>query len=69
LKPYSIEAVSTLGAGDSFKTGCVYALPKQMDDDSIVRFAAATAACARTVFPLPLNPPTLEQVDKMMSSR
>lgn len=67
FKPYSINVVSTLGAGDSFKAGCVYALLQNMKDDDIVHFAAATAASACTVFPLPLNPPTLEQVNSLIS--
>lgn len=66
FKPYPVKVVSTLGAGDSFKAGCVYALLKSMEDDDIVRFAAATAACACTVFPLPLNPPTLDKIQKIM---
>lgn len=65
FKPYKVEVVSTLGAGDSFKAGCVYALLKKMEDDELVRFAAATAACACTVFPLPLNPPTLAKIRDM----
>lgn len=69
FKPYSIDVVSTLGAGDSFKAGCVYALSKGMDDDMIVRFAAATAACACTVFPLPLNPPSLEKINTLIDSQ
>ncbi len=68
FKPYPIQVVSTLGAGDSFKAGCVYGLWKQMDDDSLVRFAAATAACACTSFPLPLNPPTYDNILKLQSS-
>jgi len=62
FKPYTIDVVSTLGAGDSFKAGCIYALLKNMNDDETVSFAAATAACACSVFPLPLNPPTLDKV-------
>lgn len=65
--PYSVKVVSTLGAGDSFKAGCIYAVLKNMSDDEIVHFAAATAACACTVFPLPLNPPGLEQIQKLIS--
>ncbi len=65
FKPYSVSVVSTLGAGDSFKAGCIYALLQNMNDDDTVRFAASTAACACTVFPLPLNPPTLDRVAAM----
>lgn len=69
LKPYSIEVVSTLGAGDSFKAACTYALLNNLKDDELVKFAAATAACACTVFPLPLNPPSLDQIHTMMSDK
>lgn len=62
FRPYAVDVVSTLGAGDSFKAGCVYALLQNMNDDDTVRFSAATAACACSVFPLPLNPPTLDMV-------
>ena len=67
--PYFIPVVSTLGAGDSFRAGCIYALLKNMMDDDIVRFAAATAACACTVFPLPLNPPTLKSIQDLQDSQ
>ncbi|HKM00096.1 MAG TPA: PfkB family carbohydrate kinase [Mobilitalea sp.] len=67
--PYSVSVVSTLGAGDSFKAGCVYALLHHMEDTSVVRFAAATAACACTVFPLPLNPPTLEKIHSFITEQ
>lgn len=67
--PYKVEVVSTLGAGDTFKAGCVYALWAGMDDISTVRFAAACAAVACTRFPLPLNPPQLPEVLALMSTR
>ncbi|MHB8130726.1 MAG: PfkB family carbohydrate kinase [Mobilitalea sp.] len=69
FKPYSISVVSTLGAGDSFKAGCIYALLNHMNDDETVHFAAATAACACTVFPLPLNPPALNQIKALQENR
>ncbi|HKL79143.1 MAG TPA: PfkB family carbohydrate kinase [Mobilitalea sp.] len=67
--PYSVSVVSTLGAGDSFKAGCVYALLHHMEDTSVIRFAAATAACACTVFPLPLNPPTLDNINSFITEQ
>ena len=67
--PYKVDVVSTLGAGDTFKAGCVYALWAGMDDISTVRFAAASAALACTRFPLPLNPPQLAEVLLLMSTR
>lgn len=65
FKPYSVHVVSTLGAGDSFKAGCIYAVLQNMNDEDIVRFAAATAACACSTFPLPLNPPELAQIETL----
>ncbi len=65
MKPFSVEVKSTLGAGDTFKAGCVYALLRGMSDEETVRFAAACAAVAISRFPLPLNPPRPEEVRKL----
>ena len=67
MKPFSVEVKSTLGAGDTFKAGCVYGLLNNMSDDELVRFASACSAIAISRFPLPLNPPTLEEVEKLLS--
>ncbi len=67
--PYKVKAVSTLGAGDSFKAGAVYGLLNGMSDGELVSFASACAACAVTEFPLPLNPPTLEKIGKIRGAR
>lgn len=69
FEPYQVDVVSTLGAGDTFKAGCVYALWAGMDDRSVVRFASACASVAITRFPLPLNPPQLFEVLMLMSTR
>lgn len=66
MKPFSVEVKSTLGAGDTFKAGCTYGLLHKMSDDEIVRFASACSAIAISRFPLPLNPPTLEEVNEMI---
>ena len=66
MKPFSVEVKSTLGAGDTFKAGCVYGLLKGMGDDELVRFASACSAIAISRFPLPLNPPTIEEVSEML---
>ena len=68
MKPFSVEVKSTLGAGDTFKAGCVYGLLHSMSDDEIVRFASACSAIAISRFPLPLNPPTMEEVEKLLSN-
>ena len=65
--PCKVNVVSTLGAGDTFKAGCVYALSKGMSDDDIIKFASACSAVAITKFPIPLNPPTLDEVLNLLS--
>ena len=62
MRPFSVEVKSTLGAGDTFKAGCVYALLKGLTDEDTVRFASACSAVAISRFPLPLHPPTLDEV-------
>lgn len=66
FEPYKTNVVSTLGAGDSFKAGCTYALSKGFDDDKLVRFASACAAVAISRYPLQLNPPTVSEIEKIM---
>ena len=67
MKPFPVEVCSTLGAGDTFKAGCVYALLHNMADDDLVRFASACSGIAISRFPLPLNPPTLEEVESLIA--
>lgn len=67
MKPFPVEVRSTLGAGDTFKAGCVYALLHAMADDDLVRFASACSGIAISRFPLPLNPPTLQEVQALMA--
>ena len=62
MAPFKVEVRSTLGAGDTFKAGCTYALLHNMEDDELVRFASACSGIAISRFPLPLHPPTLEEV-------
>ncbi len=66
MKPFSVEVKSTLGAGDTFKAGCIYGLLHGMKDDDLVRFASACSAIAISRFPLPLNPPTMEEVKELL---
>ena len=65
---FAVEVKSTLGAGDTFKAGCVYALLHGMSDDDMVRFASACSAVAISRFPLPLNPPRLEEVQRLIKT-
>ena len=66
MKPFPVTVKSTLGAGDTFKAGCVYGLLKGFDDDRLVRFASACAGIAISRFPLPLYPPRLEEVQRLI---
>ncbi|MBE6846232.1 MAG: carbohydrate kinase family protein [Ruminococcus sp.] len=68
MKPFSAQVKSTLGAGDTFKAGCIYGLLHGMTDDEIVRFASACSAIAISRFPLPLNPPTMDEVKELLNS-
>ena len=65
-KPFSVDVRSTLGAGDTFKAGCVYGLLHGMDDERLVRFASACSAVAISRFPIPLYPPKLEEVQALL---
>ena len=68
MKPFSVDVKSTLGAGDTYKAGCVYGLLHGMEDDELVRFASACSAIAISRFPLPLNPPTLLEVNSLLEN-
>ena len=68
MKPFSVKVKSTLGAGDTFKAGCVYGLLHGMSDEELVRFASACSAVAVSRFPLPLYPPRLEEVQAVISA-
>ena len=67
MKPFDVEVRSTLGAGDTYKAGCVYALLQGMNDEELVRFASACSGIAISRFPLPLNPPTLAEVNALIA--
>ena len=67
MKPFDVEVCSTLGAGDTFKAGCVYGLLHGMSDEELVRFASACSGIAISRFPLPLNPPTLAEVEALIA--
>ena len=66
FQPYRVKAASTLGAGDSFKAGTIYALSLGLSDEDIVRYGCAAAAAAITRYPIYENPPTLDDVKKIL---
>ena len=67
MKPFSVNVQSTLGAGDTFKAGCVFGILRGLSDEALVRFASACSAVAISRFPLPIYPPRLEEVMKLIS--
>jgi sugar/nucleoside kinase (ribokinase family) len=69
FQPYSINAVDTLGAGDTFRAGVVYGVLKGRPDADIVRFASAAAAISCLRFPSVYEPPSLADIQKMINSR
>ena len=69
MKPFAVDVISTLGAGDTFKAGCVYGLLHAMGDDELVRFASACSAVAISRFPLPLHPPTPDEVQALIERK
>ena len=68
FKPYTLDIISTLGAGDSFKAGTVYALCNNMSDDDTVKYASAVAGIACTKFPIAQNPPTPAEVERLIKT-
>ncbi len=69
FKPFKVKAVSTLGAGDTFKAGCTYALARGMSDEELVQFASACAGAAVSRYPSQLCPPTLDEVEALIRGR
>jgi sugar/nucleoside kinase (ribokinase family) len=67
--PYSVSTRSTLGAGDAFRAGIVFALLHGLDDDGAVRFAAGLAALVCTRLPIADNVPTLAEVEAFLEAK
>jgi sugar/nucleoside kinase (ribokinase family) len=69
MAPFQVPVVDTLGAGDTFRAGAVYALLQGLSDTEIVRFASACAAVACTRFPSVHEPPTLDEVMALIEAQ
>ncbi len=69
FQPYTVTAASTLGAGDSFKAGTIYALSQGLSDEDIVRYGCAVAAAAISRYPISENPPAIDDVKRLLSER
>ncbi len=62
---FPITVVDTLAAGDTFRAGVVYGILNAMPTETVVRFAAASAAICCTRFPSILEPPQLAEVEAL----
>lgn len=69
FEPFKVDVVSTLGAGDTFKAGCTYALARGMSDGELVEFASACSGAAVSRFPMQEEPPTLREVENLIKKR
>jgi sugar/nucleoside kinase (ribokinase family) len=67
IEAYPVPVADTLAAGDSFRAGVVYGLLQALPDEELVRFATATAAVVCTRFPSVAEPPTLDEIRKLMN--
>ena len=67
IEPCRVEAVSTLGAGDTFRAGVVFGIFQDWPDERTVRFASALAALLCTRLPIADNIPTLAEVSAFMA--
>ncbi len=69
LPVFSVEAVDTLGAGDSFHGGFALALAEGRDELAAMRFGAATAALKCTRFGGISGTPQRAEVEAFLASR
>jgi sulfofructose kinase len=69
LAAFPIEAVDTLGAGDTFHGAFALALVEGFDTDQAMRFAAAAAALKCTRFGGISGTPTRHDVDAFLADR
>lgn len=68
IEAFRVDAVSTLGAGDTFRAGLIHGLLSGYSDVEAVRFAAATSACVCRRFPMAADPPRLDEIQSLISS-
>ena len=64
--PYKIEPLDTTGAGDAFRGAIAYALLQNWNDEKVLEFASAVAACVCLTRPHALNAPDLAGVLEFM---
>jgi ribokinase len=68
FKPLKIEAIDTLGAGDTFRAGIAFGLLHDWDDDKTVVFASTLASMVCMSGPGVTKSPDLKQVQKFIKN-
>ena len=66
LEPYSVEVVSTIGAGDGFASGFLYALSKSLSAVECLHYGNAAAAIVVSRLSCSEAMPTLAEVQEIM---
>jgi 5-dehydro-2-deoxygluconokinase len=66
LEPYSVEVVSTIGAGDGFASGFLYALFQDLPPVECLHYGNAAAAIVVSRLSCSEAMPTLAEVEKIM---
>ena len=69
LPPYAVEVVSTIGAGDGFASGFLYALLRGKPVSECLHYGNAAAAVVVSRLSCSEAMPTLEEVETMVHSR
>ena len=65
--PYSVDALDTTGAGDSFRAGIIYAMLLGYDDEQLISTASAVAALVCERFPGVLNSPSATELSDFLA--
>jgi 5-dehydro-2-deoxygluconokinase len=69
LPPYSVEVVSTIGAGDGFASGFLYGLLKEMSVLECLHYGNAAAAIVVSRLSCSEAMPTLAEVQQMLQKK
>ncbi len=68
LPPFRVTVVDSAGAGDSFRGGVIYGFLQGWPAEETVRFSMAVAALVCTRAPGCVHPPTLAEVQALLST-
>ncbi|SDQ97895.1 ribokinase [Pseudovibrio sp. Tun.PSC04-5.I4] len=66
VKPYKVDSIDSVAAGDCFNGGLAYALSQGKNLGDAVRFAAACGALSTTKRGAATSAPTLKEVEELM---